>query len=590
MADGHPKNRLQLVLPAVFLVVAVAWVASGLHGIYEGSWTVLTKDQWRFYTDYFALGFPKNVVVLQNGHRTLIPGLVRLADMQLADASNRLVITVGVLLTLVTASLVSLLMWRERSLSTTFRMACICLTGVFFFWLGNIRILGHDPVITYSLVVLPFTMAILALARVGDIPETATAGGLLMVIGLACLVATFSMAFGLVTWPAVLIVAVVLHLPPRRIAFLAACFAVSLGLYFLLPRGPHVPSSFTLDPVEILVRTLTWLGSPLFHIAQSFGFENTQLQIGTLCPMLGAAALIVVAVLAVRAYVHARRLSHLETWSLAVTTFGIGCAVLVSVARHRHADTPGIWVAWRYLPWVSVFWLGLLVHLGLLAERLPRLRLRGAWMGFALVVPLLLFPMHRAAAQKHLAAKYRTIESALGLVVGVHDDKAVTDMLYPTAETVYELAELLRPRKLAMFAWDVSDFMGAQVEQTFDIVELPEVRGSVFTKVSFHDRTQHGGRFEGWAVGGDGLPARHVVVTNEAGQIQGLARFTRWRPGLAARFNVNPNVRAFFFGYIREYRESENYRFYVVLEGRSAVRLPAPRPRRTQEGGVKISP
>ena len=128
-----------------------------------------------------------------------------------------------------------------------------------------------------------------------------------------------------------------------------------------------------------------------------------------------------------------------------------------------------------------------------------------------------------------------------------------------------------------MFSWEIAKYMDKPIE-TLNVIESNPIKAKVFAPVAFPDRDRFGARFEGWAFDRQtGRPPKHVVVTNSAGQIQGLARFTSSRKNVATRFDLDPETRLAFGGYIKDYVESETYIFYVILnDGLSAVRLPDP--------------
>ena len=52
-------------------------------------------DQWREYETFLGLPFPQNVIQLANGHRPILPNLVRVAEIHWFAANQLLQLSVG---------------------------------------------------------------------------------------------------------------------------------------------------------------------------------------------------------------------------------------------------------------------------------------------------------------------------------------------------------------------------------------------------------------------------------------------------------------------------------------------------------------
>ena len=619
----NPMKKPSIHLPSPlqalawgYLSAAIVWVVYSLYRIYQASWTTLTLDQWRFYTDYFAKPFPENILTLQNGHPTAVPGLVRLADVHLAGANNHLILVVGILLTISAACLISWIIWRSQELDNPIKMICISLTWMAIFWLANTRVLAHDPVLSYSIATLSFTVAIWYLIRANEVyrQEGRTEGlnKTLLAAAFACLIATFSFGSGILTWVVILIIMVVLRLPLKNIGFWGALFVVSLVLRTLLPGRGLNAAGLSFNPVNVLEAASAWLGAPVIYILRNVGLEDIPGRL-VICTMLGGLALLALTLIFLKKLIKPHRISSLEICGLALSAFGAGMALLIAIGRGAQwVGQLHQYTAPRYLPWACLFWIGFLILLGVYAQRQAQRTVRrdvphkiatpdravalrsrptphrvsrhnrqqrvlsSLWLGVVCLLPILMLPAHIVNSTSYRIAKTNMKETALGLVVGVHDDQRVRVRLFKRPDIVYQLAEELQSRGLAMFSWEVSGAMGKPIDETFDVVAGSGVRGRVLKITPFADRDRVGARIEGWAIDETDRPPRYVVVANAEGRIEGLALFTRSRRGFAERMKIDPGIRTFFAGYIKEYAEEEAYTFYAILsDGRSAVPLPA---------------
>lgn len=594
-----------------------AWVVYSLYRIYQASWTTLTLDQWRIYSTYFAKPFPENILTLQNGHPTVFPGLVRLADINLAGAHNHLILIVGILFAITAACLTSWLIWRSRELARPAKMICMTLVWMAIFWMGNSRILVHDPILSYSITLLAFTVALWFLIRADEAYRQRRPDGMnraLMAASLGCFVATFSFGSGLLTWLVTLLIAAMLRFPLKKMGLLGALFLITLVLRFQLPGHDLSATTLSFHPGHVLEAAAIWLGSPAFYIFRVIGMVDRPIRF-VICAILGGLMLLAMTAIILKRLIKPHRISSLEIWGLAWSVFGTGMALQVAIGRvARWVGQPHQWVSQRYLPWACLFWLGFLVLMGLYAHRkrrrpsrtiaqkkiattaraaalrdkrakrslLHRLRRhplasrRGLWLGFVCLVPFLILPGHIVYSWNFEVAKYKKEKAALGLVVGVHDDERVQNSLFKDANLVYRLAGTLQARSLSMFNWDVAGLMDQPFDQTFDIVEGRGILAGDLRQIPFADEEETSARIEGWVNGGDAGAPRYVVVVNAQGRIQGLALLTPLSEDFARRRGRVPDDQIAFSGYIKAYGEGKPYRYFAILaDGRSAAPLAA---------------
>ncbi|MHC4422243.1 MAG: hypothetical protein ACYS1E_16820 [Planctomycetota bacterium] len=582
----RPPATLALVvriLAGAYALVGVAWVAFSLYILVHSSWTVVVYDQWRIYDDYFSKPFPLNVLALQNGHRPVFPGLLYLVDVYLFGANNRFINVVGVLLAAATASGISWFIWRARQLARADRMIAITFAWIVFFWLGNSRVLGHgNASVNIYLPMAALVFAVWALVMAKDALDNHCGGrAALALLGtaLSCFVAAFSFGPGMVTWPAILIVAVMLRMPWKFVATFAVLFAGCLGLYvFVLPEHSQVREFIGFHAFTALFNASIWLGSPFFHIVRAWGFDNDHL-ITTLCPAVGGTAFLAVAAILVWRIVVPRPLTPLETFCLALVAFSAGCAFLVALSRTEYfIRSPDARVAARYLPWSCLFWVAFMILLGLYAHGLCRRRTLAmtAWVAVLIVAPALMLKSHESYGHTLGLRKDRKRGAAVSLVAGVHDDEAVQRYLFNDARTVYRVADVFRDKGLAMFSWDLAALPGRDFDDEFDLTPETRLDGAVEAITTFADGDRTAARFRGWAIDLDSRrPPCWVVAVDGSGRITGVASFTRIKRQVALKAKLNPRTRLGFSGYIADYSEQEPYAFHAIFQdGKTACRLP----------------
>jgi hypothetical protein len=583
--DRPPVSLVAIVriLAGVYALVGLAWVVSALYILAQSSWTVVVLDQLRIYDDYFRNPFPLDVLALQNGHRPVFPGLLYLVDVYLFGANNRFINVVGVLLAAATAYGISWFVWRARNLTRADRIIAIAFAWIVFFWLANARVLGHgNASVNIYLPMAAFVFAVWAFVGTKDALDNQSGGrAALGLLGTAagCFVATFSFGPGMVTWPAMLIVAVMLRMPWKLVAAFAGLFVGCLALYvFVLPEHGQVRELIGFHPFAALFNASVWLGSPFYHIVRAWGFDNDQL-ITTLCPAVGGTAFLAVAAIGVWRIVRPRPLTPLETLCLALVTFGAGCAFVVALSRTEYfTRLPNARVAPRYLPWSCLFWVAFLILLGLYAHGLRRRRtlVMTVWLVVLIAAPALMLKSHRTYGTTLGLRKYAMRAAAVGLVAGVHDDEAVERHLFKDARTVYRVADVFREKGLAMFSWDLAALPGRDFGEVFDLTLATRLVGAVEDVTAFPDGDGAAARFSGWAIDLDSMrPPRWVVVVDGSGRITGVASFTKRKRKVPLKAKLDPRTRLGFSGYIADYREQEHYAFHAILQdGTTARELP----------------
>lgn len=489
------------LLVTLLSIGAVALTTLGLWAIAAIGWTEIYADQWRLYVHYLALPFPDNVLALENGHRPIFPGLVRVAEIYWLDGNQRLQLLTGGALALATASTFAYLAWHDEQTSLLPRSAGIMLAAFAVFWLGNARMLlhGNESVHAYLLTgCLAGALALLLRGREGWVK-----------LFLACVlafVATFSFGPGLAIFPALWIV-LVLQRRYYAAAAITTALLTTLLVYFTLPGAEGVRNSLTLAPIENLQVAVTWLMSMpvnlflavldpesgralpgwlyrlLNPIAQAYEFRFGSIWTNHWpATLTGALAGIALTWATWTSWHDARYRGQLRLAGLAIAWFAVAVAAIVALGRLEYFQSrPDQIFANRYLPWSCLFWLGLAwVVLGrpTVSNALPRQA--------AIACSVLILSMALFTTRGHVAWGTLTGDDirlfAAGLAVGVVEDGR--DRFGESfVEHVDDALPIVRNAKLSMFSWPEAKMQGNHVPSAVSTFRLPEVGVEEFERI-----------------------------------------------------------------------------------------------------------
>lgn len=367
-------------LSAVLALLALATLLLALAAVATLSWTELYADQWRVHPLHLEQDFPRNVLVYDNGHRQVLPAVLRVLEFRFGIGGMALQYLVGTLAALLALGLVAWAAWREPGLPTRSRWTAIAMAAFALLWLGNARILlsAYESPTDYLLVAF-VVAALLLVARPGPRPGAVAGAIALGVLG------TFCYGSGIAGLGAV---ALVLMLQRRwRAALMVAVATVAtVAAYLTLPgvgagRGPIV-----LAPLDNLLDAATWLASAWLHLfgwlvdpdtggglpaalrraslplAQAWQqWVGSPFQNNRPLAAVGLAGLALLGWWCWRAW-RERERGRLRLLGLGLAAFIAGMGLVVALARvHYFQEHPDQRISNRYLLWSCLFWLGLLL-------------------------------------------------------------------------------------------------------------------------------------------------------------------------------------------------------------------------------------
>ncbi|GAA0713694.1 hypothetical protein [Dokdonella soli] len=586
------RKLTRWITVTVFACGAALWLWTSLIAIANFAFRYPAFDQFRLYRLYLGLPFPTNAIQLENGHRPILPALVRLAEIRWFDADQILQIVAGCSAALLALIAIVVTIAREKTIPATTRAGACLLAVIALFWLGNARMLMHGNELVHTYFVVLFTALAVLAVHAARLRSPVFWMGL---AGLCCFAATFSFGTGMASFGAVLLLGVILRLRLRDLAIPVGLLVVALTIYLLgLPGNDGVRGTLLLDPIGNLAVLTRWLSAPwmrtwLGHtdpsiepwlqssllsstlgqplvisarwLASPFGEGGAMLE-SVVIGGIGVCALLVASV---HAWRRGKSLSATRVLAFGLSAFGIGVAVIVCFARlHAFGTSPSQVFADRYLPWSCLFWLGLALYA--IAGRGPRPVWRTAGVACAVVLTALAaLPSHRALAGWSAAVSRHIQQSAVAAQLGIWDAARLDYEPAATNDDIRTSLDLLKQRHLSMFA-----------EPAFNLVEhgwhapaqmpAPLARAYAHVMREFDDPQGHRrvADFEGWMPRVRGVPSEPVLVVVDAqGAMRGLAKLSFIGPGKdSLRFNI-AHKRG-FDGYVLDPQADEHLSVLVL--------------------------
>lgn len=579
----------QRALAALLLALALVWLLSLLASVANHGLRYPAFDQFRLYVAYLGLDFPASALQLENGHRPILPALVRIAEVHWFGANQRLQLWLGVVLVVFTTLMIAFTAWRGRSSPVT-GAAGVLLAVLAVTWLGNARMLIHGNELVHAYLVT--SCVVLAMVVLHASRFTWSEPGMVLA-GLLATAATFSFGPGMACFVAVFFTAVMLRLPARAYLVPAGLFVLSVMVYVLqLPGEGGVGDSMALRPLDNLAALLRWLASPWFHAWLGFAEPSMYSWTpgdGAISSVLGGTAralasalgsgwmtivasaigvigLVGYAVLMWRGWHSRLEPTRLGILAMGLATFGLASGAIICLARLAYFDVHPMQVmADRYLPWSCLFWLGLVLGL---CERPATAR---RWPGdvvlpvLALVVVITLHPSHVALAGWSSAVHRNVQQSSAAAQLGIWDAQRFPSDADALRADVEKTLALMREQRLSMFAEPAFALLAEDWRAPAGEYVVPP--GSrAFGNREFVDDAS-GARvvsIEGWVTRIEDRPRdAALVIVDAAGAIRGLARFSFVGPGKRA-MRLNVPAKRGFDGYVVAPRQGEALRVLVL--------------------------
>lgn len=600
LAGAGWAGRGRFVLGMWFVLAGAAYLLTALLTMTAFAWMQPTMDQFRLYPIYLELPFPENVLQRENGHRPILPGLVRVLEIHWLGANQQLQFIVGTLCALATAMCAVWTVLREPRLGVLARLAGAMLAVMAVFWLGNARMLLHGNELVHAyLLTLSVMLGALCVWRARGRPWW------WMGWASACaVVATFCFGPGLALFPALALAAWCVGVSWRAaLVPMLVCAGCAVLYLFVLPGDEAVRDSLVISLRDTPLLAARWIASPWINgwlgyadppLNASFAdvmagryrgvladtANAVQAMAGLqatdgLAAMIGMGGYAVLAGTLLCGLRDRQALSRLDTLALVLMLFGAATALLIALARHDYfQDHPEQVFADRYLIWPCLFWLGVAFALLGMTGRIGQ-RVKSVMIALAVCVPVVAYPTHELWAGWSEAVHRSNQASAAAVRSDVFDaDVLMRNDTSVTLEAKLHALALFRERGLAMFATPGAQWLGERLLVT------PErdrtIRIGMRSRRAVDDLragASQGGRIDGLVREGAGrIPDDSVLVVLDAeGRVVGFAEFTfrlpegRWR-----RLHRKPGFDAF----VRDYDATADYQLVAVApDARSALLL-----------------
>ena len=558
-----PPSAARWPVLAVLAGLALFVAASTAYWQVRSTFAIPYWDQWAAVFDYFRfrsgeIGV-RGLFAQSNEHRIFFPRLIMFADLAWFGGRNAFNITMSDAFQV--AHLV-LLLWMGRPIlarSSAGWAACAFIAAA--------MLTGSQYENIYwgfqSQFVMVYLFASLSLAAAAWLPPAgrATPAALapLAFCLLSAVVATFSMANGLLVWPLVIIVALLRGAgwPALSTALAVAAASTAFYAHGYAPVATHTPVAAALHrPLDAASYGLTYLGAVVApqDVAWARG--------------LGVLLTLVLAALAARRMARRDPLDRVELFSWGVVLFVLLSAGATTLGRFEFGAAQAL--SPRYVTPDAALWSAAAI-LALGEARASRaavaqilggvaLALLTAWL--ALVDQPLSFDRMADHAAKMAAASE-------AVVVGVTDPATLAD-LGPSAEQVGRVAALLKARALSAFGSREAGWMGGRIERIFTVRDDPSCLGDVDAVRDLGPDGAGGAAVAGWAWDGtEGHGPADVVFTDGGGTVVGFGRGQLRRPDVPAARSAVRSDRVGWRGYLSPDRGPDLVAYAVSDDGRT---------------------
>jgi hypothetical protein len=439
------------------------YVISGLAVMILLSPQIPYADSWRFLAQLLELPFPQNILASDNGHREIIPNLIRLADLHWFSAAQSFQIFCGIAFALLTLGLFLRVIYVSQITPAT--KIIVILFGVLaIFWLGNIRILGHASEAIHAYLITACLIQGIALL----INDTAKPTRYLLKgcsVGALGLIASFSFGSGIACFAAFYIVLAIKKSRWQLWLGVTLCFLLVIALSIFSGST----GSFIFSPFAQLNTLLSWISAPIVYaawplldpaIAAQIPVKIIQQFSTNVSSSIEAAIGPVVfgpwpvKLISLTALILLLR----ETWLLrskyfaipmlgvAISWFSVAVGSLIAIGRYEYfLDNPEQVMAARYIVWSSWFWAGL--GIAMISRKTENSR----HLAVALFVSLALLPSQIWMAKLGISTKNAAEFGALAVALDAYNSDTKLGENIP-AEMSHILPEL-KNRKAGIFLW-----------------------------------------------------------------------------------------------------------------------------------------
>ena len=557
----HSFSRFDVALACVGVAATAYILITTLIIVHNGYSPLPYLDGWYFWRsrilhgNYTAFLFDQHME-----HRIAVPRLFVLIDRFVFHARNLFPLICSLLAQAATGVWLYRIARRTGDFSRTSLLLLGCAIAAALFSAQQFPNLVRAYQIATTMLYCGFCGSTLALLRASEGRKEGIRRELWFAVScVSALVATYSSANGLLSWPILLLLALWLGLPLRFRLALAVNMVLATACYL---RGYYTPPEFG-KPLEelthhfigVLLRAVAFLGSPSDAIlAVSAGLfgqrpDASRIALSAACGVAGLAAALWGWMLLWR---RRERYSNGHAALVHIALFGVLSAGLVGMGR----SMPLIQVMTeRYVTHALVFWLALgAFYWACIERRLTALTAarRQTAIGAIVLGSILTLAFRQPfwlQYSKGYAEAFGQIEAAL--VSDVYDPPVWQRSFPFSAAMIFQPVAYLRQNRLSVFteAWTAS--VGQPVESLFRVDRDKVCLGY------FDAATPVISRFKpGWLVVGWAWDRRRqsgpdtVILVDPAHRIAGVARNTFERADVRQVIPEIQSLRVGWRGYV----------------------------------------
>jgi hypothetical protein len=439
-------------------------------------------DYWRVPYNLRAYqSFALSVLWQQhNEHRIVFPEIAFAIDILALHGRQILPVALSFFCYFLNWTVLGFVFWAETSVSQVIRAFAILLAGIIIGWQGSAVLISSPFLLQWTLMQLAVLGALAFLGNCG-------AGTTLrhLVGSIACgVVANYSSGNGMLIWPVLILAAVVLSIPKRKLLALVGAAFLSTSAYFhgYRPTNNLQLGNFFHHPLYAVGFTATYIAMP-FSAIKSTAFGVAVGVISMVCCLLFL--------------VIAWRVRSLQTRTGVVLfgwyLFALATAILTAAGRMTPADPsfasarPGRYITVPLVTWAVVILIALWTA-ECLKRKAASLSLVVVFSLFLLLgLPKLRWWLQRAdtdAAAEQLAA--------LGIEDGINDPNVIAH-IFPSAPFVNALLPELKRHGLSIFREPHQKWLGRSVFQF-----APLVRDSAPGETTYTFPVASGVEVAGW--------------------------------------------------------------------------------------------
>lgn len=510
------------LLATALLVLAAFHLSNTISTVARFTLNDAFQDQLRLNFRYLTVPFPLSIFELENGHRPVLPGLIRWLELNYFAGAVTLQFATAWISAAVAVGLLFVRCWS--ALDWPHRLMLLCVVATTIFWNANARMFIHAYEATHVFYIFVWlVVALFAVSGEGEvtIPRVALACS-------AAALATFSFGPGIVVYGAVAVALVLRRASWKALAAVVVVALVVVAVYsFGLPGADGVrASSGAISLVQTSYFVVARMAAYWVELC-GFSFASDSWPRGVVVTV-STLGITLTALHVLRAWRTRENFSPAMLMGLGIMVFGVVTNALIAVNRTSYfqANPPELF-ADRYLFWSTLVWLGLAIYWLSLPQR-SRF--------FSLFIALIIVAESALAFgqanwwRSWASSTYRVVElTSVALKLNIPHDHRLQEMFGPDFTNTYAEIDVLRKARVSTFAREPGPWLGrtlvlpvpkteTPIAVSTDTRDLPKdslweiLGGATVPRIDAH-------RLSGW----------QFWVTDESGKVIGMCAKTGLR-------------------------------------------------------------